>query len=285
MKKLLIFAFAGVFIISCNSTPTIENIPVEKTLKKEAKTSGQKTEANPIPDRKNDPLPAPPAAGDAKQAELELAITSGDEDQIRKKSQELLQINSKHTKALNALALLHYKKQQYEAATLLLSKALSANPNASEVYNNFGLIELAKNNQKEAINMFRKALQVNPDNHFAAANVAAIYAREKDYSKVIFTLEKAVNNNKASANALNNYAIALVATGKPDAAENYYEKILKETPDNKNYILNFAILLIGKQAKYQEGLDLINRLKFVGTDNESRQVIKELEIKAKAGLK
>lgn len=287
MNKLLMTAGLSLLLVSCGSSPKKESFLIQNKTSSgnDAKYSGQKTEPNPIPDKKSEPVVSTPAASEIKQVELEQAIASGDEEKIRKASHEMLQFNSKNSKALNALAMWHYKKQQYEASTLLLYKALAANPNASEAFNNLGLIELAKNNRKEAIFMFRKALQVNPDNPFAAANAAAIYAREKDYNKVLFTLEKAVNNNKANASALNNYAIALVATGRHSDAAGYYEKILKDNPDNKSYILNYSILLIEKQAKFKEGLDLINRLKFVGTDNESRQVIKELENKAKAGLK
>lgn len=287
MNKLLMTAGLSLLLASCGSSPKKESFLTENRTASgnDGKVSGQKTEPNPLPDKKPEPAVSSPAAAEMKQAELDQAVASGDEERIRKASQEMLQFNSKNSKALNALAMWHYKRQQYEAAALLLNKALAANPNASEAYNNLGLIELAKNNRKEAISMFRKALQVNPENPYAAANAAAIYAREKDYSKVVLTLEKAVNNNKANASALNNYAIALVATGRHGDAASYYEKILKDNPDNKSYILNYSILLIEKQAKYKEGLDLVNRLKFVGTDNESRQVIKELENKAKAGLK
>lgn len=287
MNKILMTVGLSLLLASCGSSPKKESFLTENRTSSgnEAKNPGQKSEANPIPDKKPEPAVSSPAVAEIKQAELDQAIASGDEEKIRKSSQEMLQFNSKNFKALNALAMWHYKRQQYEAATLLLNKALAANPNASEAFNNLGLIELAKNNRKEAISMFRKALQVNPDNPYAAANAAAIYAREKDYNKVVFTLEKTVNNNKANASALNNYAIALVATGRHGDAAGYYEKILKDNPDNKSYILNYSILLIEKQAKFKEGLGLINRLKFVGTDNESRQVIKELENKAKAGLK
>lgn len=288
MKKLIAVLILSLTLFSCSSGSKKDdaNLSENKLTPKEVKASGSKTEANPLPDKKAEAAAVNPSAlSDAKQAEFDQAIVSGDDEKIRKASQDMLQINSKNSKALNALAMSHYKKQQYEAAILLLNKALGVNPNASEVYNNLGLVELAKNNRKEAITMFRKSLQVNPDNQFAAANAAAIYAREKDYSKVVFTLERAVSNNKASAGTINNYAIALVATGKANEAASLYEKILKDNPDNKSFILNYSILLIEKQAKYKEGLDLVNRLKFVGADNESRQVIKELEIKAKAGLK
>ncbi len=283
MIKLLTFTLVPLFLYSCSTTPANDDYMSEAKAAKAGKAPI--VDAHLIPEAPPAPVPPPQSAQLSKQSELTLATASGDDEKIRSVSIDLLQVNSKNYKALNALAMYHYKKRQFEASILLLNKALASNPTSSEVYNNYGLVELAKNEKREAINMFRKALQLNPDNHLAASNVASIYVKEKDYDKVILSLEKSIKNDKASVNSLNNYAIALVGIGRIKEAIEVYEKILKSNPDHKNAMLNYSILLIEKQEKYKEGLDLVNRLKFVGADNESRQVIKDLEIKAKAGLK
>lgn len=287
MIKFFSVTFLSLFIFSCGSIQTQDNAPLEKlpVREKDTKSTASKTDAVSNGERKTAPIAPIAVAQPSRQDELEQAILTGDDERIKKVSLDLLQINSKNYKALNALAMYHYKKRQYEASVLLLNKALDVNPKASEVYNNYGLIELAKNNKKEALIMFRKALEANSDNHFAAANAGAIYVKEMDYSKAVSALEKSASKGKAGFESLNNYAIALTATGKINEAGDIYEKILDENQDNKAYMLNYAILLIDKQQKFKEGLDLINRLKFVGMENESRQVIKYLENKAKAGLK
>lgn len=280
MIKIFTFLCLGFFILSCGTKAAKEDsLPIKE---KEAKISVAKT------NDKVSETPASsvhPAASVVRQSELSRAIIAGDDEKIRQISIELLLINSKNYKALNSLAMYYYKKQQFEAALLLLNRALEVNPKSSEVYNNYGLVKLAKNEKKEAVNMFRKALDLNPENYWAAANAASIYAKEKDYNKVIFTLEKFAKKDKLNIDSLNNYAIALAAIVKDKEAAVIYKKILKESPEHKNAMLNYSILMIERQGKYKEGLDLINRLKFVALDNESRQLIKDLEIKAKAGLK
>lgn len=229
--------------------------------------------------------PAAPAAKPAVTSELSRAITSGNPERIKNASVEALTSNPKDETALNALAVYYYGRNQLGAAEVLLDKALAVNPRSETAYNTLGLIALAKDDVRGAVLKFRRATEINPRYYIAAANAAAIYAQEKDYNKVIFSLEPFVNDGQAGADALGNYGLALAATGKTGEAAAVYAKILAASPDNKNALLNYAILLIEKQEKYQEGLDLLNRLKFVGYDNESRPIINNLEVKAKAGLK
>jgi len=222
---------------------------------------------------------------DIGYSELEKAISLGDDDKIKEASAQVLQINPKDLMALNALAMCYYRKQQFGAAELLLNKALVIQPKSLAVYNNLGLVELTKKNKREAMYMFRKALELDSKYYVAAVNASAVYGSEKDYKKVIFSLEKIFDNDKIQVDSLNNYAIALNAVGKHAESADVFKKILKASPENKSAMLNYSILLIEKQGKHKQGLDLIERLKFVGADNESRQVIKNLENKAKAGLK
>ena len=60
---------------------------------------------------------------------------------------------------------------------------------------------------------------------------------------------------------------------------------MKEQNNNREILLNYAILLIDHLNKFKEGVDVLSRLKFVGPPSESRNRIIALENKAKAGLK
>ncbi|MEQ1722835.1 MAG: tetratricopeptide repeat protein [Pseudobdellovibrio sp.] len=275
MKNIFLAFTLSLTLSSCSSDPVKPNetAPVKKTEVK-VEVPLVKVEKKPEPEIKAN-----------RYAELDAAIAASNDDKIRVSASELLLSNARDTRALNALAMYYYKNKQLGAANLLINKSLAVNPKSAATYNNLGLLELASDNKYEAVNAFRKALELDPENYFSAFNVASIYAQEKDYNKVIFSLEKAIKNDKADVNSLSNYGMALAATGKTQEASDTYEKILKNNPDHKSTMLNFSILMIEKQDKFKEGLDLINRLKFVGVPNESREVIKELEIKAKAGLK
>jgi tetratricopeptide (TPR) repeat protein len=267
VRNIFLAFTLGLILSSCSSQPVKKTeVKQESPVVKLEKKPEHKTKAN-------------------RYVELDTGIAASNYEKIKVSASELLLSNSRDTKALNALAMYYYKQKQLEAAYLLINKSLDVNPKLAATYNNLGLVELASDNKYGAVNAFRKALELDPENYFSAFNAASIYAKEKDYNKVIYSLEKAVQDEKADLNSLSNFGIALAATGKTQEAADTYEKILKTKSDHKSTMLNFSILMIEKQGKFKEGLDLINRLKFVGVPNESREVIKQLEIKAKAGLK
>lgn len=278
--KLIIFSLLSFVLVSCSSDPVTEtsganSAPVEKKT---------------VESKKIEEVPAPvvekktSAETAARYTSLDAAISSENLERIKQASTELLSSNPKDVKALNALGIYYYKKGQLDAAKLLLNKAWSVSP-TTEISNNLGLVALAQGHQREAVQMFKKSIEIDSKNADAASNLGALYIKERDYNKAIFALEPIVKAGKADTNTLSNYGVALAATDKVKEAADVYEKILSNQPDHQNTMLNYSILMIEKQEKYKEGLDLINRLKFVGSDIESRQVIKDLENKAKAGLK
>ena len=287
IKLTLKILLTAILVSSCSSAPKTagEEAIDDGAVKPEKPAETKMVEMKPA-DAKAE-APAAPVAEpkDPRYDALNSAVASGNDDRVKNISIELLQTNSKDVKALNSLAMYHFKKGNHEASIMLLNKVLTINPKSSTAYNNLGMISLARGEKRDAIENFKKALEFDSDNYSAGINLGSIYIKEKDYNKVILSLENAVDDKKADVNSMNNYAIALAATGKPQDAERIYQEILKDSPSNKNVMLNLAIVLIEKLNKPSEGLDLINRLKFVGSDIESRQVIKDLENKAKAGLK
>ena len=158
------------------------------------------------------------------------------------------------------------------------------NDNA-QLYSNLGLIRMAQGEKREAIKAFRKGLELNGQDGVIGANLGAIYVKEKDYSKAELALEIPVRKGTKDMKTLNNYAIALTGVGKHDKALGIYESLMKDNPGQRDIMLNYSILLIEHKQKYREGIDMLNRLKFVGAPSESRNLIKDLESKAKAGLK
>ena len=118
----------------------------------------------------------------------------------------------------------------------------------------------------------------------SASNLGAIYVQEKDFTKANVVLDTAYRKGVRDPKVLNNYAIALTASAKYDRAEDIYKLLMKEQ-NNKEILFNYAVLLVERLGKYQDGLEVINRLKFVGGPADTRNKIIALENKAKAGLK
>lgn len=218
-------------------------------------------------------------------APLDAAVQSQNDDSISQSASEILVKNPKDVRALNALGMVYFKRGRLEAAEYLLNKALAVDANRSELYSNLGLVKMAQGEKREAIKIFRKGLELNSQDSVIGANLGSIYVKEKDYSKAELSLEIPIKKGSKDIKILNNYAIALTGTGKYDKAQDLYEKLMKENPGQRDIMLNYSILMIDHKRKFREGLDLINRLKFVGVPMESRNLIKDLESKAKAGLK
>lgn len=229
--------------------------------------------------------PATGASAPIGQGALVDAIKSQNDEQIFRVSGQLLTQNPNDVKAMNAMAMYYFKKGKIDATKYLLNKAISANPNAGEAYGNMGLVHLASGDRREAIKSFRKALDINSNDAIAAANAGSIYVAEKDYNKAVSVLSVAYNGGVRDAKTLNNYGVALTAVGKFNEARSVYETAMKEQNNNRELLLNYSILLIDHMNKYKEGMDALNRLKFVGPPSESRNRIIALENKAKAGLK
>lgn len=283
MKKI-ITCFSLLALAACSSSPTKE------TSREETKTStvseAPRAEVDEFKDlEKVEPVrPVTPPAP-SQYASLNEAIKAQNDERIYQASTQILTQSPNDARALNALAMYHYKRSRFDLCRYLLGKAIAASPKTAELYSNMGIVQLAQGERRDAIKSFRKALEINNDEAVAAANLGAIYVQERDYNKANVVLETAYRKGVRDPRVLNNYAIALTAQGKLDRAEELYKNSLKDNANNKEVLFNYAILLVDHMKKYQDGLEVINRLKFVGGPADSRNRIIALENKAKAGLK
>ena len=227
----------------------------------------------------------PKAAPAASQyAALNEAIRTQSDERIYTAATQILTMSPNDAKALNALAMYHYKKGRLDLAKYLLNKGINANPRTGELHSNLGVVLLAQKENRDAVKSFRKALEINSEDAVAASNLGAIYVQEKDFTKANVVLDTAYRKGVRDPKVLNNYAIALTASAKYDRAEDIYKLLMKEQ-NNKEILFNYAVLLVERLGKYQDGLEVINRLKFVGGPADTRNKIIALENKAKAGLK
>lgn len=290
MKKLII-VLIGLYTFGCSSPGEVKensnseyNEPTPNKAMAEPKEIVEPKQAS-VPEGVPDEKVAAVSIPVSMYTALNDGIKNQNDEIIQKTSTEILTQNSKDIKALNALAIVYYKKGRLEAAQFLLAKGIAAHPSSSELHSNLGLVYLAKNERRDATKAFRKALELNSNDTVAGANLGAIYSQEKDYFKAALSLENTIKKGTKDPKILNNYAIALSATGRAKEGAEYYEKVLKDNPSHREAMLNYAISLIENLQKNKEGLDLLNRLKFVGAPQDAREIIKNLENKAKAGLK
>lgn len=277
MKKLIILSL---ILAGCSSSSVKEESP-ENVTTPPAEQVGDAVVETKVEEPVRPVVQTPPS----QYAALNEAIKTQNDDGIYRAATQILSQSPSDTRALNALAMFHYKKGRFDLSRYLLNKAIAANAKSAEIHSNMGIVQLAQNERRDAIKSFRRALEVNSNDAVAAANLGSIYAQDRDYNKAIVVLETAYKRGVRDPRLLNNLGIALAATGKYDRAEGMYQAVLKEDSNNKEALYNYATLLIDFMGKYQDGLEQINRLKFVGGPSEVRNRIIALENKAKAGIK
>lgn len=220
----------------------------------------------------------------SSSSQLAVYIKNQDDEGVLKESSRLLIQNSNDFKALNAMAMVYYKKGQFNLAKNLLFRAQKNNP-TFEVYSNLGIVLLGNEERNEALRQFKKALELNPNDSVSASNAGSIYIKAYDYEKANLVLENSYKRGIKDFRVLNNYAISLVGLGKYENAESVYREALKENSSNKEVLFNFSILLIEHLKKNQEGLEVLQKLKFIGIPEQSRNKIQELELIARKGQK
>ena len=286
MKKYTLI-LPVLFLAACSSAPVATTESSDDSGLSVSDAPAIEGKASAPEEVKSAPEPERPKVqvGASQYSNLNAAIKAGNDDGIYRAATDILAQSSNDSRALNALAMYHYKRGRFDLSRYLLSKALSTNVKSSELYSNLGIVQLAQNERREAIKSFRKALEINRDDAVAASNLGSIYVQEKDYNKGALVLETAYRKGIRDARVLNNYAVALTAQGKFDKAADLYKGILKENNSNREAMYNYAVLLIDRMAKYEDGLEVIGRLKFVGGPGDTRNKIIALENKAKAGLK
>jgi Flp pilus assembly protein TadD len=131
----------------------------------------------------------------------------------------------------------------------------------------------------------KKAVELDSGNLAAAINLSSIYIAERDFQKALVPLEMVVRKGTKDYRLLNNYGVALAGTGKFSQAKGQYQAALSVNSSAKDVMLNLAILQIDHLKNYQEGMDLLSKLKFLGPPEGTRSRISDLENKARAGSK
>lgn len=285
MKKYILLSVV-IFLTACASSKKEKDIPVDE-LEQTPIGSGEVTRAE------DELEPTAPVAEPAVKREtpanayapLAEAYRSQNDEAISRAAIQILSQNPTDEKALNAMGLYHYRKGRFLAAKYFFSRAAQAHPKSSALQNNLGLANLAMGENTEGLKQFKKALELNPQDGIAAANLGSIYVQEKDFSKAQIALEIALKNGMKETRTMTNYGISLSALGKTEAAKSALDEALKMSGNNKEAMLASAVLLIDQMKQYSQGLEMIERLKFLSPVAEMRNRMNTLENKAKAGIK
>lgn len=285
--KYLILTLTLVLAACSSSTKTesYDDMTETQPLSDVTESTTKLPEPQPLPTPVSTDAQSGDSTTDKLHDQLDAAIQKQDDRAIALTSRELLIRSPKDIKALNAIALYYYRHSDVEAAKSFMNKAIASDPNVSMLHSNLGMILQTQKDTFEATRAYREALRIDPNNPIASANLGSIYASQKNYMKAQFALETAVMKGQRDWRTLSNYGTSLMAVGKYKEAEAPLKKASELQPQNAEILMNYAILLVDHLGKPSQGLELINKIRYIGPGPDLRKRISELENRAKSVLK
>lgn len=193
-------------------------------------------------------------------------------------------------------------EQQYTEALTNLIKANELEPGNSEILNNLGMAYYFKDERDMAIKHLNLALEANENNSDAKVNLASIYYKEgntQEAERLYKTVLKDLTYDKQARTFYNLGLLELQKKKDPKAAENYFQKSVKEDDnycpshlqlgilnyDKKNYTMalkNFKDASMGvcydsPAPHYYQGMALMGLKRF----NEARIKFDEIDTRFK----
>jgi TolB-like protein len=146
-----------------------------------------------------------------------------------------------------------------------MEERIKDHPNDPSVYGALGVKLITIDNQR-AISLFSKAIRLDSsnENYYIYAGIAG--ERMKDHNlasdygrKAIRILKQKLEAHPDSLSLNVNLGIALDMAGKPDAAEDVYNAILKTHPNDVRTLYNGACCF-AKDGKVDKAIDLVEHL-------------------------
>ena len=157
--------------------------------------------------------------------------------------------------ALNMLAVIALRKQEYHEVIEYLNKAIARRPREAIYHYNLGLALLNTGRYPAAVHSLQKAVRLKPDLGIAYSDLCHVLNLLDEIDAAVTAGRHAVRLEPGDARAHTNLAVALEASGSHDEALRRYQQAAELAPTNavirKN--LGMALMELGnKEAAEQQ---------------------------------
>jgi predicted O-linked N-acetylglucosamine transferase (SPINDLY family) len=158
---------------------------------------------------------------------------------------ESLKLDNKNFQTNYSIAILFYKKKNYNEATIKLIALAESFPTNKDIFYNLGIIKDEMKEYENAIKYFEKALSLDNQYYFAQHNLAQCYEKLNNIDLAIENYNKAefINLHKFN-NTLNNLGNIFLKQKKYDQSEKYFLNALNCQGNMSIIYNNLAILYL-----------------------------------------
>jgi tetratricopeptide (TPR) repeat protein len=187
---------------------------------------------------------------------------------------QLTAMDGDSKEAWTGLLALEYSLKMYEQLELSARKAIDSDPKYADFYMYQALSLMPQKKVKQAIDVLEKSmLKANCDSAYlnnVLSFLGDMYFSIKKSRKAFAYYEKALKNNPENALALNNYAYSLCSTKSKDLDKAYQmsKKAIELESGNSSFLDTYAYILY-LQGKYAEAKTVFRKALAVGGDESA----------------
>jgi tetratricopeptide (TPR) repeat protein len=172
--------------------------------------------------------------------------------------------------ALTMLVLCHRRLRQFDEAFKAARRAIAAEPDSPEAFFQLSMAHLNKGRPATAMKFAQKALELAPEWNYSWRAVALCHLRLKDWRQAIAHAHEDLKRAEDPAAPLIHISTAYDGLGDPEGAEAWVRRALEADPTNADALNNLALIL-KKQGRWQESLDLFGGAVALAPANEALQ--------------
>jgi Flp pilus assembly protein TadD len=169
---------------------------------------------------------------------------AGRSDEARNLCSKILKRQPKNFDILNLFGVLHYQKQDYDAAMQYWKKAITINSSNAEVQHNLGLAFYKKGQFDEAMPYFKKAVQLNSFYSDAWNDLGSAVLQNGLYNEAVEYYRKALQCNPNHVNACYSLGTVLLTMGKYQESLHFFHRAISLKPDFPRAHFNLAFVLL-----------------------------------------
>jgi len=150
--------------------------------------------------------------------------------------------------------------QQFDKAASYLEKALSLKKDDVTFLQNLAVCYKSLKNYTEAEHLLKKAIKIEPNNLASWRNLGNLYYAQRKKKAAIAAFKQAVELGETSIHFLYEIALDYVNQDNFEKSIGYYQKILKQEPDNERILFELTSVYL-RIRKIKAGIDFLTNLK------------------------
>ena len=176
----------------------------------------------------------------------------------------------------------------YDKSIDAFTTATKLEPDSADTFKNLAFVYMSSGKNEEAIEPLKKLVQLTNEldgykylgqiyyslgtkkkaDYKSSGNIQDSIDANKEFASAVNILEKGTKLYRGDADLLRTLSASYVETGNLDIALNSFKELVDKEPDNKVYLYNYGVLLLGND-QYEKAVDEFDKALKIDPDYEN----------------